>query len=81
MSWSWDVSYVSVGPPAIGANFDRFFFGGVPPLKWTTEKVGSLILTSLLEDPVSIFYCLQKEPFRTQEFGKDMVDEEWLRYV
>ena len=39
--------------PQPGANFYPFFFGGdsVPLLKSTTEN-GSLILTSLLEDPV-----------------------------
>ena len=43
-----------LGPPAIGAvSFTVSFFwlgDSVPLLKWTTAKVGSLILTPRLED-------------------------------
>ena len=37
-----------LGPPVVP--FYQLFWGRVPLLKWTTEKKGTLILTSLLED-------------------------------
>ena len=42
---------LSLGPPAIGANFYRFFFAWEgSPTKIDYSKKGTLILTSLLED-------------------------------
>ena len=47
--------------PQLGANFYRFFFGGGFPTKIDYRKVGTLILTSLLEDLVPNYY-----PFRLE---------------
>ena len=55
MKCSNDVLYL--GPPVVP--FYQLFWGRVPPLEQTTEKKGTLILTSLLEDLDDVLYIAQ----------------------
>ena len=47
---AWGVWWTRLGSPSALLKF-TLFWGRVPLLKKTTEKTGTLILTSLLEDP------------------------------